>query len=161
MPVAPSISRKQFIDGVSQVLDWELEESLVYGRSQVLDSLHRSLVTREDWKREWARWRGVILPKVIEHRPGTRPFAMYAVGEIPPRRLRLPVAGLHGCRTITIADRSGRSVTHWLHAPRPHLEAEVWHLHRLGIVDAVELRRHREWRRAGGDPYRLEMSLYQ
>jgi hypothetical protein len=168
MPRAPAKIRKRFIDGHTVVLDWELEETLVYGVPVIFGPPCR-LQTADEWRREWNQWGSTILPKSLEHRPGTRPVAMYAAGEIEPRRLRMPLPVGHGFWRVDVRHRDGRTVTHWLNVPMPYMLPEVQHLKRLGIVDADEARRHREWVTRPNDEcdtcavnsYPLEMSLYQ
>lgn len=167
MPRAPLKIRKRFIEGETVVLDWELEEALLYGQSMF--GPVGILRTREDWQREWATWGGVILPKALEHRPGTRPFALYAIGEIEPRALRMPLPPVHGYTLLEIGDHHGRRTTHYLTVPEPYIENEARYLHRMGIIDAAEMKRHREWMRRANpecdtcapNSYPLEMSVYQ
>jgi hypothetical protein len=167
MPRAPAHSRKRYIDGVTVVLDWELEQALVHGRTMF--GPLRLLQRRDDWRRAWIEWRHVILPKALEHRPGLRPFALYAIGEIEPRELRLPLPAGHGWTTLEIPDNRGRITTHYVDVPEPYIEDEARHLHRLGIVDDGELRRHDAWLRTlaahgdrcTADSYPLEASLYE
>jgi hypothetical protein len=117
----------------------------------------------DEWRREWERWRDVILPKSLEHRPGTRPVAMYVCGEIEPREMNIPLPEPNGFWRVEVRDRSGRSTRHWLNVPEPFMVREVKHLHRLGIVDAEELRRHRRDPEAatGYSAYPLEASLHE
>lgn len=159
MPRAPAKIRKRFIDGHTEVLDFETEECLVYGYPVVLDTL-ATMRSVDEWQAAWSRWRDVVLPKVLEHRPGTRPVAAYVCGEIPRRELRINLPENTGWKHIDVRDRNGKVVRHWLDAPTTFLDHEVKHLQRLGLVDADELRRHREWLRRGDDQYPLEMSLH-
>lgn len=167
MPRAPARTRKQFIDGHSNVLDWELEEALVRGQS--IFGPPRILQCRRDWERAWSEWSAVILPKVLEHRPGMRPFAMYAIGEIEPRELRMPLPHAHEWTVLPIPHGRGQRVTHYLDVPEPFIESEARYLSRLGIVNAAEMRRHQAWMStrnsacdlSGTDTYPLEMSLYE
>jgi hypothetical protein len=109
------------------------------------------------------------LPKVLEARPGTRPFAMYVVGEIPRRELSMRLPDGHNYEHIDIRQDDGSTVRHWIHVPAMYLEHEVKYLNRLGIVDSAELKRHKAWMRERNpdceccpvDHYRLEMSLYE
>ncbi len=160
MPRAPARIRKRFIEGTTEVLDHEMEECLVYGYPLVLDTL-ASLRTIDEWRAAWSRWRDTVLPKVLEHRPGTRPAAMYVLGEIPRRELRINVPDAVYGTHIDVRGRDGKTTRHWLAAPPTFLEPEVTHLHRLGIVNDEERARHRQWRQRGGDPYPLEVSLYE
>lgn len=169
MPRAPARIRKRYIEGQTDVCPWDTEETLLYGLTPVFGppSMFKRL---DEWRREWSRWRDVILPKCIEHRPGTRPFAMYATGEIPRRELRIPLPQPNAFWKVDVFDTDDGITTHYLDVPEPFIEREVKHLHRLGIVDDDELRRHREWARnrdpdcEGGcmvDSYPLEMSLHE
>jgi hypothetical protein len=168
MPRAPAKIRKRFIEGHTEVLDWELEETLVYGTTLIFGPPSQ-LRTAAEWRREWSQYRDIVLPKVIEYRPGTRPFAMYAVGEIPPRELAMQLPQPHGFWHIDVREQDGTLTTHYLDVPKPFMQPEVEHLRRLGIVDAAELRRHREWMQTKNpecdqcaiDRYPLEMSLYE
>ena len=162
MPRAPAKIRKRFIDGQTDVCPWDVEETLLYGITPVFGPpcMFRML---DDWRREWSRWRDVILPKCIQYCPGTRPVAMYVVGEIPPRELGTRLPEPNGYWYAEVRDRKGKVTRHWLDAPEPFMEREVRHLQRLGLVDADELRRHREWVRERSHRYAtypLEMSTY-
>jgi hypothetical protein len=167
MPRAPARSLKKFVEGQTVVLDWELEEALLRGQSMF--GPLRALQCRDDWRRAWNEWRAVVLPKALEHRPGLRPFALYAIGEIEPRQLRMPLPAVHAWTLLHIPDDRGRIATHYLDVPEPYIESEASYLHRLGIVRDRELRRHRERLRRDNhersrppaDTYPLEMSLYQ
>jgi len=160
MPRTPARIRKRFIEGQTEVLDYETEECLVYGYPTTLDTL-ATMRSIEQWQAAWRRWRDVVLPKVLEHRPGTRPLAMYVLGEIPRRELRINIPENNGWKHIEVRGRDGKLTRHWLDAPATFLDPEVRHLQRLGLVDAEELRRHREWQRSGVDSYPLEVSLYR
>jgi hypothetical protein len=168
MPRAPARIRKRYIEGTTDVLDWELEEILLYGVPLVFGPPPR-FKTVDDWARDWARWRDVILPKCIEHRPGTRPFAMYAVGEIPRRELTMPLPQPNGFWHVDVREHDGSTTTHYLNVPEPWVRAEAMHLRDHGIISADELRRHRAWMRQRNpdcsscavDSYPLEMSLYE
>jgi len=110
----------------------------------------------------------VILPKCIEYRPGTRPFACYATGEIPARELRMPLPASHGYWQVEVR-HAGEIVNHWLNVPMPFMEQQPTYLRRLGIVDAAEWKRYRAWMKVPNpeccecavDSYPLEMSLYE
>jgi hypothetical protein len=168
MPRAPASIRRRFIEGQSEILEWDVEETLLYGCTQIIGppSMFRA---RDEWQRAWDRWGDTVLPKCIEYRPGTRPFAMYACGLIPQRELRMPLPVGSGYWAVDVRDRDGSSITHYLNAPEPFIENEVSHLRRLGLVDDNEYRRHRRWMRTVNpdcgtcavDNYRLEMSLYE
>lgn len=168
MPRAPARIRKRFIEGQTEVLDWMIEETLLYGYPLVFGT-YASMRTMDEWREAWKQWRDVVLPKCIEHRPGTRPVAMYVLGEIPRREPTMQKPADHRWNSIDVRSRGGRVVQHWLDVPQPFMEPEHLHLHRLGIVDADELRRHRAWIRTRNpecgtcaiDTYPLEMSLYE
>lgn len=167
MPRAPAKIRRRFVEGESEVLDWELEEGLLHGQSFI--GTVRHLQTVDDWRCAWDRWGSVILAKSLEFRPGLRPFAMYAIGEIEPRELRIPLPHGAGYRYTDVKHRNGQVVRHYIDAPEPFVEAEVKHLRRLGIVDDDEYARHRSWvgRRNPScdtcvvDDYPLEASLFE
>lgn len=159
MPRAPARIRKRFVEGVTEVLDHETEETLVWGYERVFDT-YCTMKSIDEWQAAWSRWRDTVLPKALEYRPGTRPIAMYVLGEIPAREWRINLAVNAGWPHIEVRGRDGKLTRHWLDAPTTFLDPEWKHLQRLGLVDADELRRHREWVRRGDDPYRLEMSLH-
>jgi hypothetical protein len=159
MPRAPARIRKRFIEGQTEVLDHETEETLVWGYVRVFDT-YCTMKTVDEWRAAWSRWRDVVLPKALEYRPGSRPIAMYVLGEIPAREWRINLPENTGRKHIEVRGRDGKLTRHWLDAPPTFLDPEVKHLQRLGLVDADELRRHREWVRRGDDPYPLEMSLH-
>ena len=155
MPRAPARIRRTFVDGVTEVLDHETEETLVWGYVRVFDT-YCTMKTVDEWHAAWSRWRDVVLPKALEYRAGTRPVAAYVCGEIPRRELRINLTENSGWKHIEVRGRDGKLTRHWLDAPPTFLEPEVKHLQRLGLVDADELRRHREWQRRGVDTYPLE-----
>lgn len=167
MPRAPAKIRRRYIEGETEVLDWRLEETLLYGTDQIIGP-PCMLSTLNEWRHEWQRWRDVILPKCIEHRPGTRPFAMYVLGELPQRELRLPLPPGSGFWSVTVTHPGGRQVKHWVNVTWPFMESQATHLHRAGIIDDDELDRHREWMAERNDQcstcavdtYPLEMSLF-
>lgn len=168
MPRGTAKIRRRFVEGVTEVLPWDTEETLVYGYPLVFDT-YATMKNIDQWRVAWSRWRDVILPKVIEHRPGTRPVAMYVLHEIEPRELTITPPADQWYKHIDIHHPSGRTETHWLDAPPPFMAREVDHLRRLGIVTADELRRHREWMKMRNpecdtcaiDTYPLEQSLYE
>lgn len=160
MPRAPAKIRKRYIEGQTEVLDWEIEECLLWGCSRIFGP-STTLKRRADWLREWNRWRDVVLPKALKYFPGTRPFALYAIGEIPPRKLAMPLPEGNGYWSLVIDDPKGKPVTHWLNVDEPYMDHEVWHLKRLKIVDAAEYRRFRKWLTGEKrERYPLEMSLF-
>lgn len=169
MPRARSTIRKRYIDGVTNVLDWQLEEELVFGCVQALDPSFNRLQHINEWFHEWDQWRDTILPKALEARPGTRPFAMYAVGEIPPRPVRVTPPTQRRFEVVVVGQRDGTPVSHYLNAPAVYVKPEIDHLVDLGIVDADELQRYREWQRQANpdcehclaDRYQLEMALHE
>ena len=168
MPRVPAKIRKRFIEGETDVCPWEVEETLLHGVPLILGP-PAPLRTIEEWQREWSRWRDVILPKCIEHRPGTRPAAQYVLGEIPARTLAVALPPVHGWWHIEVRKSAGGIDTHWLNVPPPFMVPEARHLYREGIIDAAELRRHREWMARPNpecgysaiDTYRLEMALHE
>jgi hypothetical protein len=168
MPRAPARIRKRYVEGSTEVCPWDTEETLVYGVPLIFGP-PCPFRTVDEWHREWSRWRDVILPKCIEHRPGTRPFAMYATGEIPARELIVPLPEPNGYWHVDVRHLDGEIVTHWLNAPKPFMEPQIEHLRRLGIVDAREAKRYRAWMntanadcdRCAVDTYPLETSLHE
>lgn len=161
MPRVPARIRRRYVEGVSEVLDWATEEVLVFGVPLVFGP-PCPFKTADEWRLAWERWRGVIEPKVREYRPGTRAFALYALGEIPRRELRLPLPEPNGFWTVGVRERDGSVTEHYLNVPMPWVKPEATHLRDLGLVDVDELRRHRAWVKRGTfDTYPLEMAIYQ
>lgn len=168
MPRKVSRIRRRYIEGETEVLHWELEETLVYGGPVILGPHCGNLTTLDEWRVAWDRWRDVVLPKAIEYRPGLRPVAQYVVGEIPARELITPLPKDSRHPRIEVLHPGGRVVTHYLDAPMPFLLPEVEHLRRLGIVDDQEYQRHREWMsernpecdQCSVDHYVLEMATF-
>lgn len=168
MPRASARIRKRYVPGVTEVLPWDTEETLLYGAALIFGPSSQ-VQTVGEWRREWDRWGGIILPKSLEHRPGTRPFAMYAAGLIEPRELALPLPESHGFWRVDVRQPDRSIVTHWINVPAPYMESEIRHLVRLGIVDAAERKRYRAWMNTpnpecgtcAADTYPLEMSLHE
>jgi hypothetical protein len=158
MPRAPARIRKRFTEGQTEVLDWETEEILLHGYPLLFDPLE-SFRAIGQWHSAWNRWRDVILPKCVAYLPGSRPVAMYVCGEIPRRELKMPLPASNGWKFIDVRDRTGKVTQHYLDVPEPFMESEVKYLHRLGIVDSEELRRHRKWHRGDRERYPLESPL--
>jgi hypothetical protein len=168
MPRAPARIRKRFVEGSTEVCPWDTEETLLYGITPVFGPpcMFRTL---DEWHREWSRWGELILPKCIEHRPGTRPAAMYVLGIIPRRELAMPLPEPNCYWFADVRDRRGQMTRHWLNVPEPFMPSQVRHLQRLGIIDSREVRRYREWMntanadcdRCAVDTYPLEMSVYE
>lgn len=82
---------------------------------------------------EWQTWGDEITRRWIEGYPGSRPFAMYALGMIPPCRwrhqwpaCRHPLRAIEGC-AVEIPD------TAWHNSPR-----ELEHLVEIGVVGEAE-----------------------
>ena len=142
--------RKRWTEG-TEVLDSELEESLLFGRGCIGTALElRSL---DDWHRLWAQWRDTIMPKVLEHRPGTRPFACYVTGEIPARPVLQGPPVNHCYFKLYVPGRNGTG--QWHHDyPEPWMQSEPDYLYDIGVVGDEEWRRHVAWRRGGNGPYR-------
>lgn len=162
MPRAPARIRKRYVEGSTEVCPWDVEETLLYGITPLFGP-PCIFKTLDDWRREWERWGAMILPKSLEHRPGTRPVAMYVLGEIPARTLAVQLPESTRYWHVDVRDRNGRTTRHWLNAPEPFMEREVKHLKRLGIVTAEELRRYRRDPEAatGYRAYPLEASLHE
>jgi hypothetical protein len=144
MPRAINKIRRRSTVGIGDVLDPLLEETLVFGAPIVLGPSFSTLRFQADWQREWERWRATIMPKAMKHRPGFRPFAMYATGEIETRQL-LKAAPRVGFTYVDVIQRGGATARHWLDLPAGYLEPEATYLHRLGIVDHHELERFWAW----------------
>ncbi|MBM4011699.1 MAG: hypothetical protein FJ286_10010 [Planctomycetes bacterium] len=167
MPRAKRLIRKRFVEGTTEVLEFELEETLLRGRGILGVALE--LRTREDWVRLWARWRDTIMPKALEHRPGQRPFAQYVVGEIPARPVVIEPPMVNGFFKLYVPSRNGTG-TWYFDYPQPYMEAEARYLRDIGVVDAAEWKRYLAKKRRGYGPYRgpddldgytLEVGLHQ
>jgi hypothetical protein len=166
MPRAPAKIRKRYQEGI-EILGFEIEETLVYGESIIGPAIE--LRTLEDWKTAWAKWREVILPKSLEHRPGTRPFACYVVGEIPERQVKLDPPLSASYYKLYVPSRSGSGRWHYRY-PEPYMKPEHVHLRDHGIIDAAEWKRAMQWRqqrtedcpsRCQRETYPLEQGLYE
>jgi hypothetical protein len=140
-------------------LDFELELSLVYGQGIIGTSL--DLRTLEDWEAAWEQWRDIVEPKVAEHRPGTRAFAAYVVGEIPEREILVPPPLSNGYFKLYVPARTREGRWHYRYPP-PYMIPEERHLAALGIVDDAELARCRAWRkqRTKDCPTRCQAETY-
>lgn len=145
MPRAIARIRKRYVDGVTEVLDWQLEEELVFGCMRALGPSFNRLRQAREWAHQWDRWRDVILPKAIEARPGLRPFAMYAAGEIPPRPVLREMPTTRRFMAVVVPEANNTNTTHYLDAPARYVKPEVDHLLDLGIVSRDELQRHHQW----------------
>jgi hypothetical protein len=167
MPRAPARIRKRFVEGQTEVLDSEVEESFLFGRGCIGTALE--LRTLDDWRRLWSKWREVVMPKVIEHRPGTRPMACYVVGEIPARPVAIQPPMSHDHFKLYVPASNGTGQWHYDY-PKPFMQDEAYYLRDLGVIDGDEFKRHLAWRRRGNRPsrsvwhfgsYVLEMGLHQ
>ena len=120
MVLATRQRRERYIDGM-EILHPGLEGSLLIGTG--FQGLAHQLRTLADWQEAWDRWRDVIMPKVLEFRPGTRPAAMYVLGQIPSRPvLREPPLSLDYFR-LWVPDRdAGRCLTRSAAQSATHLE---------------------------------------
>lgn len=166
MPRAKRIIRKRYSEGM-EVLDSEIEETFLMGQGCIGTAIQ--LRTLDDWKRLWSQWRGVVMPKVLEHMPGTRPFACYVTGEIPARPVVQQPPMQNGFFKLYVPASNGTGQWHYCY-PEPYQQDEAAYLYDLGVIDKAELKRHRAWRRRGNGPYRgpwllgdymLEQGLYQ
>jgi hypothetical protein len=166
MPRAKRVIRKRFTEGMD-VLDSEVEETFLFGRGCIGTAIE--LRTLDDWKRLWSQWRGIVMPKALEHRPGTRPLACYVVGEIPPRPVVMEPPRENGYWKLYVPASNGTGQWHYDY-PEPYMDDEARYLFDLGVIDAAEMKRHRAWRRRGNGPYRgpwqlgdywLEQGLHQ
>jgi hypothetical protein len=158
MPRALAKIRKRLQDGL-QILESELEQTLVYGEGIIGPAIE--LRTLEDWKASWEQWRHIVLPKAIEHRPGTRPFAMYVVGEIPEREVVMQPPLSSNYFKLYVPSRDGTGRWHCRY-PEPFMRAEHLHLQDLGIIDDAEMKRARAWRkqRTSNCPQRCQLETY-
>ena len=65
--------RRPYVEGADTLCP-ELEASLL--RWVGVIGCSSELHTVDDWRYHWAKWAHVILPKSLEHCPGTRPAAL-------------------------------------------------------------------------------------
>ena len=166
MPRTKRVIRRRYVEG-SEILCSEIEESLLFGKGILGTALE--LRTVEDWQRLWHRWGKVILAKALKAFPGTRPFAAYVTGEIPERPVLAEPPLVNGFFKLYVPGRNG--IGRWHHRySEPFQQSEPHYLHDLGVIDADEWKRHREWQRRGHLPYRgpyhldeytLERGLYE
>lgn len=158
MPRAARVIRRRYSEGID-ILDSEVEEAFLRGEG--LLGTPNELRTLEDWQRLWARWRDTVMPKALEARPGTRPFACYVVGEIEPPPLQAPPPLSNGFFKLYIPSEQGDGK--WFYRyPEPYQRSETLHLQDLGIVDAAEMKRLRRWRRrADRWDYQYEQAAYE
>ena len=166
MPSTKRIIRKRWTEHV-EVLCSEVEETLLFGQGTCGTAIE--LRTLEDWKRVWAQWRGTIMPKVLEHRPGTRPFACYVCGEIPSRPLLQNPPSDVGLFKLYVPSINGTGTWHY-RCREPFQQNEARYLRQIGVVDDAEWKRHVAWVRHGLGPWRsrfhlgdyvLEQGLYE
>jgi len=157
MPRAPARIRKRWSEG-TEVLHYELERSLLNGYGCIGTAIE--LRTLDDWKRHWARWRDTIMPKALEHCPGTRPLACYVTGEIPTRPVLRQPPLTHHYFKVYVPGVNGAGEWHCYY-PEPFMQCETEYLSDLGIVDAAERKRWRAWRRDGGFTYPDEQGLHE
>lgn len=94
------------------------------------------LTTRAAFAAAWDDWGDLILPRYVAQFPGSRPFALYVLGEIKPPNVvnpdpmfRHPFRSIDG-GTVRMAD------TTW-HRRRAELE----HLDSIGLIDDDEWER--------------------
>jgi hypothetical protein len=126
--IAPRCPRRGTLD---DHLDELVEMNLTTG-----DAFHHwDLRTIAEFARPWATWGEQITERWIAAFPGSRPFAAYILGEIPPATwqhefpaLRRPLRRIDGC-TVQIADCGWHRTAH-----------ELEHLDALGLIDRHERR---------------------
>jgi hypothetical protein len=123
---APKCPRKGNADTIDETVEFNLTDGHAFGPWDI----H----TRHEFAREWRKWGDEITRRWIAGFPGSRPFAMYILGLIPPpvfepehddhhpRPLR-PIQGLE----VEIADTTFHKG-----------ERELRHLVELGIVGRRE-----------------------
>lgn len=132
------------VDHLDSLHEWHL----VHWTELVPGTGFRSLA---DMRAVWNRHRDAVLGNVIRQRPGTRPFCMYVLGELPmpplkhePREhsLRVRIDGTtfysawHYFGTKTGVDDHWWAGSAW---------GEFQYLRGLGVIDDAEARRAEEW----------------
>ncbi len=129
-------------------LPWQTEHALMFGTSSEGYAVIRELVV---WQREWAAWKGRVLPKFIAAFPGRRPAAAYICGEIPMRPLALELPLCHPFRTtrcVYVID--GRDGFTYADLPEPYQADQGRHLYAAGVIGGQELRRYAGYGRSIG-----------
>jgi hypothetical protein len=124
------------------------ELNCVYWTPLLPGSQFKSLAAMRE---TWERHRDDILPHYIRQRPGTRPFAMYALGELPlpplkheptPYALQTVIDGRTiYCSWYYFGTRTGRGG--YYHGGSSW--GEFQYLRRLGVIDCAEAKRAAEW----------------
>lgn len=102
---------------------------------------------RDCWRRHGDR----ILPHYIKQRPGTRPFALWALGELPLPALKHKPAP-HSLR-VTMGETTIYSAWHYFgtttgedgHYCAGAAWGEFTHLRKLGVIDDAEASLAEEW----------------
>jgi hypothetical protein len=128
--------------GIDMAAEFDLCHGHVFGIRQL------ELASVADMLAHWRRWGDEITRRWIAAYPGSRPFAMYVLGRIPPcswqhdtPALRHPLRPIAGCEVV-IPDIA------W------HMrEPEVDHLEQLGLLARGELAAAED-RLADPDPQR-------
>jgi hypothetical protein len=99
----------------------------------------------------WRRHGGKILPHYIRQRPGTRPFALWALGELPlPPMKNKPV---EYSLSVTISRKKFYSAWHYFGTESGEdgyyhggtTWGEFTYLRKLGVIDDAEARLAKEW----------------
>lgn len=146
MPRATRKILKRYTEGI-EILDSDLEMSFLWGYGVLGTDI--ALRTLEDWRFHWDRWRDVVMPKAIEHRPGLRPFACYVCGELPERPVLIEPPLSNGYFKLYVPATKGNGTWHYRY-PEPYQRSEASHLFELGVIDKAELKRYRAWKRTAG-----------
>lgn len=118
-------------------LEYELEHCLLFGKGSGDQLVIRHL---DLFRREWRRWREVILPKFRDAFPGRRPAAAYITGEVlmRPVQIEMPLShSLRDRRSLYVIgdDDTGFWYRDW---PEPYQVAEVRWLRQIDVIDDAE-----------------------
>ena len=155
MPKLKRRKRRPYVEGADTLCP-ELEASLL--RWVGVIGCSSELHTVDDWRYHWAKWAHVILPKSLEHCPGTRPAACYVLGlhRLPTMRWTLPFEHPAQSAKALVGGE-------WFRFPgEPFQRCPTHTLFDEGVIDHAELRRWRAWRANGfKDTYPLEIAEFE
>lgn len=120
-------SRRGRPNSIEMIVEFDLCHGHVFGCAGW------EIATCREFAKHWQTWGDEITLRWIEAYPGSRPFAMYVLGILPPCRwkhdnpaIRHPLRPIEGC-TVSIPDRA------WHNTPR-----ELEHLVEIGVVHGDE-----------------------
>jgi hypothetical protein len=148
MPRAKNVIRKRAVAGIDQASISLVDDCLRFGVCVLGEPMYEGLRTMAEWRSAWEARGSVLLPEHLASRPGSRPFAHYVLGIVPPLQADELPAAYGGLMAVPVADDSGQTKEVWRHW-RPFHGCEGEHLYRAGIIDRAELVEHRRARGRG------------